>query len=273
MQRIVMDTNRLRSVELEDHLRASTYNYALITEYTAMEAYKTDNPNTLYGSMSLLSKYPTQVKLLKGALVCCGIVAAEKEYPDIFIDRDQTEHFSTFVREIELAEKDQKKYAVSYESHKVAAQLQMSRIESSSNQLIEGLTLTAKLFDKDELATIISGEGLYSESIVRKLVNNTFLFAEESFRQIQSVTKFPNHTEVFSTFIMSFSICAQVYCLHWIQRGRQQNLKSEKLGNDQIDINYAAFGLCFDGLMTDDIQLLKLFKDSKILQEHVMAIK
>ena len=65
--RKVVDTNCLQSEVLRAYLSASADNYAVLTDYAAMEAYKSDTLKSIYCSMELLAQHPKQVIILKGS--------------------------------------------------------------------------------------------------------------------------------------------------------------------------------------------------------------
>jgi hypothetical protein len=64
--RKVVDTNFLQDEALRLYLSASVDNYAVLTDYAAMEAYKGDTLTWIYDRMDILAQYPKQVLVLKG---------------------------------------------------------------------------------------------------------------------------------------------------------------------------------------------------------------
>jgi hypothetical protein len=78
MARIVIDSNFLQSDGLRGYLADSPANYAVITDYAAMEAYKADTLDMLYRSMEILGEFPRQVIILKGTQAICGLLPAPR---------------------------------------------------------------------------------------------------------------------------------------------------------------------------------------------------
>jgi hypothetical protein len=71
--RMVVDSNALQSPQLQDYLSKSTNNFAVLTDYAAMEAYKGNTLASIFRSMALLADFPRQVIVLKTTGVVCGL--------------------------------------------------------------------------------------------------------------------------------------------------------------------------------------------------------
>jgi hypothetical protein len=56
--------------------------------------------------------------------------------------------------------------------------------------------------------------------------------------------------------------------MDWIRRGSPKNLNPNKIRNDIVDLNFAAFGTFFDGLMTNDKKQYALYVEAKLLLEE-----
>ncbi len=64
--RLIIDSNQLQSEALRAYLAKSKSNFAVLTDYASMEAYKGDTLVSIYKSMATLCDFPTQVIVLKG---------------------------------------------------------------------------------------------------------------------------------------------------------------------------------------------------------------
>jgi histidinol-phosphate/aromatic aminotransferase/cobyric acid decarboxylase-like protein len=70
---MVVDSNFMQREELRSYLAASTENYAVLTDYAAMEAYKDDILALIFHSMEIVADYPKQVIILKATSIVCGL--------------------------------------------------------------------------------------------------------------------------------------------------------------------------------------------------------
>jgi hypothetical protein len=59
-----------------------------------------------------------------------------------------------------------------------------------------------------------------------------------------------------SSSCFRFALCAFMHALHWRVKGGVEDRLPERMRND-IDVSYAAYALCFDGIITEDSSLLK----------------
>jgi hypothetical protein len=76
------------------------------------------------------------------------------------------------------------------------------------------------------------------------------------------------------TFIFRFALCAYLHALHWIAKGGAPGRKPEKMGNDMVDVALAAFGTCFDGVLTNDKLVTKLHEQAmELLKSEFLARK
>ena len=71
--RKVVDTNQLRDSDLRNYLARSTSNFAVLTDYTMMEAYKGETFSNFFSSMEILIDFPDQVIALKNTGRVCGL--------------------------------------------------------------------------------------------------------------------------------------------------------------------------------------------------------
>ncbi len=63
----------LTSPDLNLYLKSSASNFALICEYAAMEAYRCDNITGIFNSMKILTRFPSQIIVLKNTINICGL--------------------------------------------------------------------------------------------------------------------------------------------------------------------------------------------------------
>ena len=59
--RKVVDTNVLQAPSLRDYLAKSAANFAVLTDYAAMESYKGKTLNSIFRRMAILAEFPKQV--------------------------------------------------------------------------------------------------------------------------------------------------------------------------------------------------------------------
>ena len=262
---MVVDSNFFRETKLDKFLAESPENFAVLTDYSAIEAYKTGNPTVILSSMRILSARPRQVLVLKGTIDCCGIFGGTYSFPAALIDWDQTKHFSEFFPDLLAAQSGNVQLQKQIEANCTAAQQQIERIRLDTSKMLEGLTAIADLYSQNEIRMIRDGEVFKDDPLLRKAIGNSMTLAGLMFSRHPKVEMLPSFEQLSNTFIFRQAICMQVLLFKWIQHGRQFAIGSKKLLNDQVDINFAAYALCFDGLLTNDQKLRLIYEDAKIL--------
>jgi hypothetical protein len=98
------------------------------------------------------------------------------------------------------------------------------------------------------------------------------LLAGQLFKEHPSVTEWPRGPELRNTFIFRYALCGYVSILKRIEDGGPGKTKPEKLRNDVIDINFAAFATYFDGLLTMDKRAGEIYADADFLLREVFAM-
>src|ERR1700730_4626216 len=94
--RMVVDSNYLQKEKLRSYLAASTDNYAVLTDYAAMEAYKGDTLTSIFHSMAIVADYPKQVIILKATPIICGLTGREAASQESLIDESLTRGFPEY---------------------------------------------------------------------------------------------------------------------------------------------------------------------------------
>jgi hypothetical protein len=75
-------------------------------------------------------------------------------------------------------------------------------------------------------------------------------------------SKLPPSSEVPYTFAFRFGVCAYMHTLHWIANGGANDRSLEKFRNDMIDVAFAAYATCFDGLLSDDKLTNEIYRNA-----------
>lgn len=260
--RKVIDTNYLQTEALFNYLNESKENIAIITEYTAIEAYKGDNSHTIYKSIETLSKFPQQVVVLKNTIDICGLNLKSSELPEVLIDYEQTINFKLFCDDLQEAKKNPIKYKDALDAHKIAANAQIARIEKDTPKLQRGLKEAEKTYNEVEIKDIRRKN--YTERVYSRMFKNIFITAELLLQTHPNVKVRPDAELLRSHFLFKNALCFHVMLLRWISNGSQTSNKHSKTRNDIIDMNFVTFALYFDGILSDDQKLINIYEESKI---------
>jgi hypothetical protein len=67
------------------------------------------------------------------------------------------------------------------------------------------------------------------------------------------------------------AVSAFFLALDWISVGGAKNVRPDRMRNDLVDINFAAFATYFDGLITEDQKLIDIYHRTKFVLHAITA--
>jgi hypothetical protein len=116
----------------------------------------------------------------------------------------------------------------------------------------------------DELGVIRRGEA-FSPALTAKVVAAIKEFAKGFFDASPYHRAMPADDDMHHSFIFRFALCAYLHALHWIAKGGAPGRKPDKMGNDLVDAAMAAFGTCFDVVLTNDKPVTTIYEQATAL--------
>ena len=280
--RKVVDSNFLQSEKLEAYLSESTDNFAVLTDYAAMEAYKGDTLPWIYDRMAILAHYPKQVLVLRGTQEVCGLQGRMAARQESMIDESQTLGFSEFCRYLVAAKRGDRSLQQQLLENGREATTHIDKMLRDMPTLASGIELMTKVCSVAELEILrrrerptlqILEELIQNPQMFQKLIQNVCALAAHLFSDHPSVTQWPQLPEVRDMFIFRYAICGYVSILKRIGDGGAGKTKPENLrNNDVIDVNFAAFATCFDGFLTADMRAAEIYAGAEFLLREVFAM-
>lgn len=271
--RKIIDANYLKDDALYKYLTASSNNYAVLTDYAAMEAYKGDKKNTLesiLNSMCILCQFPKQVIILKGTTNICALSKKSKGLIKRFIDKGQTKGFTKYCNSLKDAEKGNKKLEQVILKLGADANEHMENILKDSKNIINSISEISKKYSKDELRIFRKREP-YTIELARKIIKQIIIVSDLLHSNHPKNLVSPNDTDLSNSFIFRFSLCMYLLTLDWISNGGAVGVKPERMRNDLVDMNYVAYATFFDGIMTNDNKATKIYYESKYVLERIFV--
>jgi hypothetical protein len=262
--RKVVDSNFLQSEKLRDYLSKSPRNFAVLTDYASMEAYKGNTLVSICRSMQILADFPRQVIILKGTQTVCGLKGRSSGLQRRMIDETQTRGFGEWCRQLAAAERGDIRLQNQLLEHGREAAAQMDRVLADARKFSPGLEEISKTYTPAELR-ILRNDVPYTKELFDKIATNILLMAAFMFVDHPRVATLPPATELPNTFIFRVALCAYLLALRWISVGGARNVKPERIRNDIIDLNFAAFATYFDGILTSDLKVREIYYDANFL--------
>lgn len=261
--RVVIDSNKLQSETLRMYLVKSRSNFAVLTDYAAMESHKGDTLASIYRSMAILSDFPSQVIVLKGTRAACGLKGRTAGLQRRFIDEAHSTGFATYVDHLRQAQNGNRHIQGQLLENGREATAHLDRMLADADTTGAVIDNIATLYSKEERRAIRLGEN-YSAAIIDKTVRNILHIAGTAFREHPNVHIAPTYVELPNTYIFRAALCTYLLALDWGARGSARDAAPAKLRNDLVDMNFAAYATYFDGLMTADAKVLRIHREARV---------
>jgi len=260
--RKVIDSNFLQTEELRSYLAASSNNYAVLTEYTAMEAYKGDTLISIQKSMNIVSDYPEQILILKSTRAICSLRGKSRGLQNRLIDQVQTREFSKFVKTLRSAQRGDRAAEKHLLKHGRDADKHLQGMLDDASDRGANINRFFKLYSKEERRSLFAGPP-YTSELIDKITQSVLYIAGRLFQEHPDEPKWPTHTELPYTYIFRSSLCIYLLVLDWIALGGFQDALPETHRNDFVDMTFAAYGTYFDGLMTSDSKPARIHRQAR----------
>ena len=268
LKRKVVDSNALQSPALRAYLLRSTNNFAILTDSAAMEAYKGNTLGSIFHSMAILAEFPRQVIVLKTTGVVCGLSGRLAGLQRRMIDEGQTLGFQKYCRDLRAAKFGHVSGREQLLGLGRAADAQMDRVLADARTMPEAVAGIASSFTDAELKIIRTGLP-FSDQLVRKTLENIIALAKSLSSQHPRPTVVRNVDELPNTFLFRTALCAFVWALDWISVGGPKSVKTEKIRNDLVDVNFATFATYFDGLLSMDEKSLRIYQRAAFVLDAI----
>ena len=262
--RMVVDSNFLQDPMLRVYLSESRKHYAVLTDYAWMEAYKGNTLRSIQKSMEILADFPAQVLVLKGTKLVGTLSGRTAGLTRRMIWREGTQEFADFCAHIKAIAKGEMQPSPSLSEHGRAATEHMERILSDADHMVENFSDVARIYTESEIRIFRIGETPTSE-MVRKTVHTVYEMALLFMKKQPHRMRVPREGEFENTFLFRYALCTHLVLLNWIRHGGQKLIKPDKIRNDLVDANFAAFATYFDGLLTNDKKLNDLYNEARVM--------
>lgn len=269
--RKIIDANCLSDPTLEEYLKSDQSNMAALTEFAGMEAHKGDPVKNICQSMKVLCQHPRQVIILKGARQ----IIRENQTPsslnvEVFIDEDQTKHFTESCNVIKQAEKGNPRAIMPIKERGRQATEEMERLQRDAIKVAQGIIAISKTFDPNHLRILRRHDSI-PEALGDKIIKDILILSALTIRDHPDTKRVPTARELRNTYLFRYSLCCYLLVLDWLEKGGLNNSNVEKIRNDLIDMSYAAYATFFDGILSKDVKLNRIYKIAFYFLEHIFA--
>lgn len=268
VMQFVIDSNQLQSQRLREFLLKSTSNRAVLADFVSMEAYKGDTLNSIFKSMTIVSEFPSQVIVLKGSERVCVLSGRRKGLQRRLIDELQTSGFPEYAQALSLARAGNMPLQKQLLEFGQSANEHFNKMLKEAQDMLEVFELLGSAYTKEE-RSILRKQHSFTPTMTDKLVSNLLEIAGMIFRDSPLVHRTPSYKELPNTFIFRVSLACYLMAITRAAHGGVRDVRPEKLRNDLVDMMLVAYGTFFDGIMSDDKRVNRMFEEVCLLLSGV----
>lgn len=249
---LLADSNALRHPSLKAYLHASHDHAIALSDLTLVEMRKTNALSTSRESLQIVAHYAQQSYALRRTHETLDENISSGEQTHVLFDyqatanlRDLSSRLLTLPPPAGLAEE--------MAQHEADARLIVSRLTEEVSALEPGLVSAAKDFTKAELTQIRTMKDV-TDGTRRKLLDllkettGSFILQNQApGRRAPMLLR-----DTMGLFAFRYSLCMLLYYIEWVRIGRQTGKKLPLRVNDVVDMQLAAMGTYFNGVLSAD---------------------
>lgn len=241
----------LRSEELELYLSSNELHIAVLTDYAWMEIYKGNPLVAIKESLAILSKFPEQVRLLKGTKEISALDARAPGLVNRMTWQGRDGDFRETVRGLEALKSNDLGSMLQVAKHGSVARETMDKLLEQTSGLTENFASVQKVFNRDEINRFRKMIKIDQDTF-EKLYRLAEYMTDKFLNSHPMKPRKPTRNSIVNTYLFRYALASVFITVNWIREGSQPNIRSDKIRNDLVDATFAVYGSYFSGLMTND---------------------
>jgi hypothetical protein len=270
-QSLVADKNYLERPELEAFLRSDPDNRVVLHDWSAIEAHAGNPIKNAARSLSIVSRYPHQVLVLKNSREIMELGEIPPPLRFDMVNWRLTRRFPIFCDHLAKAHAgDQSHLAILIERGRKAQQ-RLADLLPATALLVD---LIGRLSESTSLATIKArrsqNEAIPHEDAL-ELLRSIYDIAKRVASSLKSIPPVSNNPAAASTHpAFRFAIALRLFALWWAEQGGGlKEAKPEKLRNDFVDLVYVTAATYWDGFLTAEKKMLDIYGETVYIANNI----
>jgi len=267
---LLVDKSAHADPRLEDFLKASPNNCAVLPEFFGAESFAGDPLKNVTRSIAILSKYPQQVRLLRGQHDAIRLGDCNPNHRLELINWPLTRVFSEFCDDIALANAGD------------AARLRhVSLLGNQAAKFLAEFSAWAPEFRdyivavknsaKPEFLTALRSDKPFPLEIGFGMYATMLAFArfmgKAQHGKIPPIPETP--AEANNYFLFRLATASFLLIFSRIKDDSVEGLRPDRMRNDVMDAVYATWATYFDDLLTNDSRMAYVYGEARFLIEHI----
>ncbi len=248
--RVIIDTNCLESEELKVFLNSSRDHFAVLPEHTTAEIFRPRSNQAIFGSLSIVCRFPKQVIILNGNRLANRVDPKVAAISNHFINQEETKTFPQFCEMIGAAKNGDAAYLMQIEERRGWAKQRAESTQIAMGDQSEALEELLSNFGQSEIRDLRAGRPL-ADSMRQTIMELTAAIADSMFSDQVPGRHIHRPPYRYNQFVWRYTLCHVIQMLQLVRNGATRRAPA-KARNDHFDNVFATFGTYFNGVMSND---------------------
>ncbi len=267
MTTLLADTNALRHPGLEQYLKASREHTIVLSDWTLTEMRKKNALLTSRKSLKLAARFPDQWYTMKRTDLLLDYQVHNRNDAAAMIDYQGSLELRGLARSLWQVPPPDELAAFIHHLEGEAAEL-VARLHTEVEDWEEQMVEAVSVFNTSEVSMLRGrGDATIPDSTIQK-VHDLLLQATRDFmvrNQEKGGSEPMKVSDAMSMFGFRYSLCVLLYTLGWLRTGGHRGRPVEKRVNDAVDLQVAAIGTFFNGVLSRDKNLQEVSRAARHL--------
>lgn len=267
MINLVVDSNALRYPELENFLSSSRSHCVILSDWTLTEMRKRCALSTSRNSLRMAFMYPDQCFALKRTdlLLCDKVYQADDAAA--LIDYQETIDLRRLAHSLWTVPPSANLMILMQQLESEAVEI-MARLRAEVEDWEEQMIEAVSVFDRNEVSMLRAQKDVTIPRMTMEKVFDLLLCTTRDFmvrnQNMGDAAPMKVRTAM-GMFGFRYSLCVLLYTLGWVRTGSHRRRAVEERVNDVIDLQLAAVGTYFNGVLSRDKKLQEVSKSARHL--------
>lgn len=245
--------------DVTSFLKSSDQNRIVITEQLLTETFKAGSMIQVENAFSCFKGFESQVQLTKATSVVVTLAPTQKGLRKRYIDHKETKEFRELISKLNRSYISRFDHDDFIANNASIAHDRLLPYRELADSIIRNISFLIDDFSQSELRRLRSKQGA-SHSAVKKILNKIGELASESYLQwARQPSRQVMQYDLFYSFHYRWALCTYLNLVFKIKHGALETLKRDKLVNDLIDMEQAAWGTIYDGVISNDKNLNSIY--------------
>jgi hypothetical protein len=254
--RKVVDSNYLQSDKLHKYL-SNPKNKVILTDQVSCEAIGSD----LCRSFEILSQYPKQVVVLNRTQNILSMSLKSKGLLKRIVCLNDTKNFRRLSNKISNGKLRDENFNFQVAQMKNEATEELKQIRNGAEKMSESIIRYFSSVTKQEARILRSGPP-YNSDALSIIIKNIEEMTISMFSKKVNFTRSRNYIEFYNSYLFRSGVCGYFLFQDWFLAGGLKDVKAKTMMNDLLDAQIAAYATYFDGLLSHDKKIQRVYEIS-----------